>query len=441
MRVAMLSYHTCPLAILGGKDTGGMNVYVRELTRALGKLGVRVDVYTRSQDEHAPHISHDLGYGNRVVHVPAGPQVPLPKRELAGHLPKFVEHILDFAARKNFKYDLIHSHYWMSGVAARDLQAAWGAPVIQMFHTLGVMKQRIAQNAEEAEGSYRIEGEKQVIALADRIVAATVAELAQLQWLYDANPAKIAVIPPGVDTSHFYPIPADEAKEFIGIPPTDTMLLFVGRIEPLKGVDVLIKAIAQMRARGVLDQRHLCISIIGGDPHVSRDAMTAEMSRLHDLRLQNGLEDLVAFLGRRSQETLPYYYSAADAVIVPSHYESFGMVALEAMACGTPVVASQVGGLAFLVQDGVTGFHIPVGDADALCERLTLLLKDQSLRQKMAAQAVTFARSYAWGNIAERILTLYRQVAPHAPLTHTATAVLPRIYPPLADRPTQERQI
>jgi len=441
MRVAMLSYHTCPLAILGGKDTGGMNVYVRELTRALGKLGVRVDVYTRSQDEHAPHVSHDLGYGNRVVHVPAGPQVPLPKQELAAHLPKFVEHILDFAAKKNFKYDLIHSHYWMSGVAARDLQAAWGAPVIQMFHTLGVMKQRIAQNAEETEGSYRIEGEKQVIALADRIVAATVAELAQLQWLYDADPAKIVIIPPGVDSSHFYPIPADEAKEFIGIPTTDTMLLFVGRIEPLKGVDLLIEAIAQMRARGVLDHRRLCISIIGGDPHVSRDAMTAEMSRLHDLRLQNGLEDLVAFLGRRSQETLPYYYSAADAVIVPSHYESFGMVALEAMACGTPVVASQVGGLAFLVQDGVTGFHIPVGDVDALCERLTLLLEDQDLRREMAAQAVTFARSYAWENIAERILTLYRQVAPDAPLTHTAASVPPTIYPPLADQPTKERQV
>ncbi|RME08693.1 MAG: glycosyltransferase family 1 protein [Anaerolineae bacterium] len=422
MRIAMISYHTCPLAVLGGKDTGGMNVYVRELTRALGKMGVRVDVYTRSQDEHAPHVSHDLGYGNRVVHVPAGPQVPLPKQVLARHLPTFVEHILEFAARKNFRYDLIHSHYWMSGIAARDLKAAWDVPVIQMFHTLGEMKRRVAQSAEEAEGAYRIQGEREVIALADRIVAATTAELAQLQWLYGVDPAKIVVIPPGVDTGHFYPIPPDEAKEFIGIPASDTMLLYVGRIEPLKGVGLLIEAIGRMRARGGLDGRHLCISIIGGDPHVSREEMSAEMARLHDLRLQNGLEDLVTFLGRRGQDTLPYYYSAADAVVMPSYYESFGMVALEAMACGTPVVASQVGGLAFLVQDGETGFHIPVGDVEALADRLTRLLNDRRLRQRMAARAVEFARGYAWKNIAEQVFALYRQVAPHAPLTHTGSA-------------------
>ncbi|MBC8503234.1 MAG: glycosyltransferase, partial [Chloroflexi bacterium] len=184
MRVAMLSYHTCPLAILGRKDTGGMNVYVRELTRELGSMGISVDVYTRSQDEHVPHVSHDLGYGNRVVHVPAGPEVPLPKQELAEHLPTFVKNIVDFAEKKNLKYDLIHSHYWMSGIAARDLQAAWGVPVVHMFHTLGLMKQRIAQNPHEAEGDYRIEGEHKVLGLADRIIAATIAEQAQLQWLY-----------------------------------------------------------------------------------------------------------------------------------------------------------------------------------------------------------------------------------------------------------------
>jgi len=410
MRIAMLSYHTCPLAILGGKDTGGMNVYVRELTRELGRRGIAVDVYTRSQDEHVPQVSHDLGYGNRVVHVPAGPEIPLPKQELAEYLPTFVAHILHFAEKKGLHYDLIHSHYWLSGVAARDLKAAWGSPVVHMFHTLGVMKQRIARNAQEAEGEYRILGEREVINLADRIVAATKAEQAQLQWLYQANEQKIVVIPPGVDTCHFYPIPADEAKEYIGVRPDHQMLLFVGRIEPLKGVDTLIQALGLMAGQGALRDQPLCLAIIGGDPEASREAMTEEMSRLQALSTENGLDDFVTFLGRRSQETLPYYYSAAEVVIVPSHYESFGMVALEAMACGTPVVASQVGGLAFLVQDGETGYHIHVGDMDALNERLTTLLNDRQLRERLSQQATAFAQNYDWRIIASRILDLYKEV-------------------------------
>ena len=177
LHIAMLSYHTCPLAILGGKDTGGMNVYVRELTRQLGRMGVHVDVFTRSQDEHVPHVVHELGYGNRVVHVPAGPEVPMAKRELAEYIPQFVEGIEQFAAEKDIRYDLIHSHYWMSGLAAENLSDAWGGvPIVHMFHTLGEMKNRIARTDEEREGPYRIDGEKRVLARADRIVAATLAE-------------------------------------------------------------------------------------------------------------------------------------------------------------------------------------------------------------------------------------------------------------------------
>ncbi len=410
MRIAMLSYHTCPLAILGGKDTGGMNVYVRELTRKLGRLGIHIDVFTRSQDEHVPSVLHDLGYGNRVVHVPAGPQVPLPKQELADYIPTFSDYILEFAANKGCKYDLIHSHYWMSGIAARELQKVWDAPIIQMFHTLGLMKQRIAQNHEEAEGAYRINGEHEVLHLADRVVAATVAEMAQLQWLYHVDKEKIVVIPPGVDTSHFYPIPPDEAKAFIGVPADCRMLLFVGRIEPLKGVDTLIQAIARMWQKGDISRHNLCMSIVGGEPDVSREAMTEEMSRLTTLSSDYGIDDFVTFLGRRSQETLPYYYSAADVVIMPSHYESFGMVALEAMACGTPVIATQVGGLAFLVQDGETGYHIPVGDVEALSDRLINLLEDDALHARMSKKAAEFAQDYAWGKIADQMAELYQQV-------------------------------
>ncbi len=387
-----------------------MNVYVREVTRQLGAMGIHVDVFTRSQDEHVPHVLHDLGHGNRVVHIPAGPEVPLPKKELATYIPEFVEGIQDFTRTKEISYDLIHSHYWMSGLAALDLRESWDIPIVHMFHTLVLMKNRVAQTPGEIEGEYRLQGERRVLEIANRIVAATPAELAQLQWLYQADVRKVVVIPPGVDLCRFYPIPVDEAKEFIGVPPCEQMLLFVGRIEPLKGLDVLIEAIALMRQRGVFERYPFCLAVIGGDPEASSEAMSAEMSRLQTLREKNGLQDLVALLGKRAQDTLPYYYSAAEAVVVPSHYESFGMVALEAMACGTPVVASQVGGLAFLVQDGVTGFTVPVDEPQALADRLITLLVDSELRQRMGQQALVAARDYAWERVVVRLAALYTEM-------------------------------
>lgn len=410
MRIAMLSYHTCPLATLGGKDTGGMNVYVREITRKLGRLGIHVDVFTRSQDEHVPHVLHDLGYGNRVVHIPAGPEIPLPKKELSMHIDEFVNGIRSFTDIKEISYDLIHSHYWMSGIAAIELKAIWGIPFIQMFHTLVLMKNRVAQDPKDIEGEYRLDGENKILRAADRIVAATPAELAQLQWLYKSDVNRIVVIPPGVDTRHFYPISKDEAKEYIGVPPCEKMLLFVGRIEPLKGLDILLEAIAYLRKRGLFEENPFCLAVIGGDPDVSSDAMSVEMARIQALRGQYGLEELVTFLGKRSQDSLPYYYSAAEAVIVPSAYESFGMVALEAMACGTPVVASQVGGLAFLIEDNVTGFTVPVDEPEALAERISQLMSDPDLREQMSARAEIAARDYDWEKITTRLISLYSEV-------------------------------
>jgi len=406
LRVAMLSYHTCPLAILGGKDTGGMNVYVRELTRKLGQFGIHVDVFTRSQDEHVPHVLHDLGFGNRVVHIRSGPEVPLSKPELERYIPEFVAGIEEFTEIKGLKYDLIHSHYWLSGLAASKLKSKWGIPIVHMFHTLGLMKQRVARNDEEAEGDYRIRGEKEVIKASDRIIAATPAEMAQLQWLYHSFGSKIRIIPPGVDLSHFYPIPEDEAKEYVGVRPCDQVLLFVGRIEPLKGIDTLIKAIAIMREEEI----DVCLAVIGGETDTSEKCENEEMSRLRAIREEIGLVDLVAFLGKRSQDTLPYYYSAAEAVVVPSHYESFGMVALEAMACGTPVVASQVGGLAYLVQDGITGFTVPNDDPSALAKKLTKLLNSPELREEMCINATMFAHEYSWDNVTANVVDLYKDV-------------------------------
>jgi D-inositol-3-phosphate glycosyltransferase len=317
---------------------------------------------------------------------------------------------MQFSELKNIHYDLIHSHYWMSGLAALDLKDHWNIPIVHMFHTLGVMKQRVARSPEDVEDQARLEGEQDVLRKADRIVAATPAELAQLQWLYQGDSKKITVIPPGVDLSRFYPIPPDEAKEFIGIPPCERMLLFVGRIEPLKGIDTLIEAISLMRDRGELAKHPFCLAVIGGEPEGGSERIDQEMTRLQDLRKAFSLEDFVTFLGKRSQDTLPYYYSAVEAVVVPSQYESFGMVALESMACGTPVVASQVGGLAYLVQDGVTGYTVPASEPEALAERLTTLLQDEQLRLRMGKRAAEFAQQYGWNIIAERILNLYKEI-------------------------------
>jgi D-inositol-3-phosphate glycosyltransferase len=409
MNIAMLSYHTCPLATLGGKDTGGMNVYVRDLTRELGRLGIHVDVFTRSQDEHVPHVLHDLGYGNRVVHVPAGPEVPVQKGNLSDYVPEFVEGIKAFAAEKGIHYDVIHSHYWMSGLAAIPLSEAWGGvPIVQMFHTLGEMKNRIAQSEAEREAPARIAAEKKILARADRVVVATLAEQTQLRFLYKADDRKLEIIPPGVDTSHFYPIPSDEAKLFLGLLPEDRMVLFVGRIEPLKGVDTLIRAMACLQLKNAGHPVHL--AIIGGDPDVDPLDMTAEMTRLQNLSDELSMGQTVIFLGKRGQDTLPYYYSAAEVVVMPSHYESFGMVALEAMACGTPVIASDIGGLGFLVQDGETGYTIPDGEPDTMCEKLSLLLGDAQLRERMGRRAAEVAQSYAWENIAKQIVGIYQEL-------------------------------
>jgi D-inositol-3-phosphate glycosyltransferase len=298
----------------------------------------------------------------------------------------------------------------MSGLAGIELKKVWGVPIVHMFHTLVLMKNRVAQMPEDVEGGYRLDGERRVLKAADRIIAATPAELAQLQWLYQADVSKVVVVPPGVNLCRFYPIPKDEAAEYIGVPPCGRMLLFVGRIEPLKGLDVLIEAIGIIRQQGILEQNPFCLVIIGGEPDATSEKMSAEMARVQALRMEYGIEDLVAFLGKRSQDTLPYYYSAAEAVVVPSQYESFGMVALEAMACGTPVVASQVGGLAYLVQDGVTGFTVPVDDPRALAEHLTTLLSDPMLRQRMGEQARQAAQEYAWSRVVSRLIDVYSDI-------------------------------
>lgn len=406
-RVALLSVHTCPLALLGGKKTGGMNVYVRDFGRELGRLGIQVDVFTRSQDECQPRVKHDLGYGGRVIHIAAGPEEPIPVAQVADYLDEFSQGVLDFARSEDLRYDLIHSHYWLSGLVAEQLRAVWNVPIVHMFHTLGHMKNRIALSESERAPQERLDGEVHVMQVADRLVAATPAERGQLIELYGADPAKIEVISPGVDLEHFRPIPKAIAKQRVGIPCSDNSILFVGRIEPLKGIDTLLEAVALLQERQPELMQHTCVAIVGGDPWA--DSPDAEMARLQELRTQLGLHHIVTFLGAKDHEVLPSYYSAAAMVVMPSHYESFGMVALEAMSAGTPVIASEVGGLAHLVQHGRTGFLAPMRNPGALADLILELLTNRPLRQELGQQAHMYAQEFGWNRIAEQMLGVYAQ--------------------------------
>lgn len=403
-RIAILSVHTSPLATLGGKKTGGMNVYVRELSRELGRRGVEIDIYTRIAQPNQERIVR-LDDNVRVIHLPAGPFKFLSTSAIYPHLPAFIEAMLAFVAEERQTYDVIYSHYWLSGWVAHELRAQWNIPVVQMFHTLGRMKNRIAQEPGQAEADIRIFTETDVMSWADRLIAATPAERAQLLWLYRADQRKIEIVPPGVDLARFYPVDPREAKARIGMREDDRILLFVGRIEPLKGVDNILRAVALLNDDDPLLLRNVCAIVIGGD--VESASLDDELLRLIALRDELAVQDRVCFLGARSQDALQDYYCAAEVLIMPSDYESFGMVALEAMACGTPVIASEIGGLAFLVQDGVNGFHVPTREPAALAARIQQVLADDSLRAVISQAARNTAQDYDWAVIGDRLMAIF----------------------------------
>ncbi len=407
-RIAMLSVHTCPMAALGGKETGGMNVYVRELSRELGAQNLSVDIYTRSQDPSRERV-RELWPNVRVVHLPAGPQRPYSKNLVFEHLPQFVSELRRYAAAERISYDLVHSHYWLSGWVARELARERCLPTVHMFHTLGRMKDSVARSAAEKETDTRIQVEHELVRDMDRLVAATSLDKAQMVELYGADPAKIEVIPLGVDLAMFRPIPRDEAMRAIGLDLSRQrrLILFVGRMDPLKGLDDLLHAICKLTDLAPELTKDLCLAVIGGDVDENGAGQNAELECLDKLKREVGVDDLIAYLGSRAQDTLPYYYSAADVCVVPSHYESFGLVALEAMACGTPVIASRVGGLQTTVEDGVTGLLVPAGNADALAESLKLILLDHELRARLALNAREKAQSYTWRAVADRVLRVY----------------------------------
>jgi D-inositol-3-phosphate glycosyltransferase len=405
LRVAMLSVHTCPLAALGGKETGGMNVYVREVSRELGRMGVAVDVFTRSQNASIPRVVQ-LGEGARVIHLPAGDEAPMARERVYDHLDEFVDGVEAWRIAGSIDYDLIHAHYWLSGVAALTLKARWSAPVLQMFHTLGRLKNRVARSAAELEPRVRLEEETRIVSGADRIVAANVVERAELLRDYGAHASRIATIPCGVDTDLFRPGDRAEARRGLGLDERP-VLLWVGRIAPIKGLDTLLDAVARLSATGQSPR----LLIVGGEADEPANGHEASLRRrIERLRL----EDTVRFIGPQPQSVLPVYYVAADVTVLPSYYESFGMVALEAMACGSPVIASRVGGLVTTVRDGVTGFLVPDSDVPALAERIESLIADPELRWRVGREGVRWAAQHRWPCVAEAVCREYASLEARA---------------------------
>ncbi len=407
-RIAMLSIHSCPLAALGGKETGGMNVYIRELSKALAEKGCTVDIFTRSMNRLVPAVVPFVE-GVRIVHLKAGPESPYDKNRVWFHLPEFMDNLEQFRLGENISYRLIHSHYWLSGWVGARLGKRWGVPQLHMFHTLGYFKNRATKSLGGQEPEVRLQVEQQLIAASDHITVSSQREKVDMIWTYGAQPDRITVVPCGVDTQMFRPLDSSASKKHLSLP-DKKLILFVGRIDPVKGIDTLLKAMVMVRQEMGSDYNAELL-IVGGDKDSTDYSQDSEISRLKRMTAELNLENTVTFLGSQRQDRLPYYYSAAEVCVLPSRYESFGMVALEAMACGTPVIASQVGGLSSLIQDERCGFVVPEGNEKALAEKICLLLGNPSLRETMGWNARERSLLYGWHAIADRILEIYRTLS------------------------------
>jgi len=404
-RVAMFSVHSCPLAPLGGRETGGMNVYVRELSRLLGQQGIAVDVYTRRQDPWEPTVVN-FGPQARVIHLHAGPAAPYAKHRVWDHLPEFVEGVLAFATSQDLRYDLLHSHYWLSGWVALQLRQLWSLPMVHMSHTLGYPKNAAAQQVWEQEPPRRLQVEYEVLKRSDALVAESPASKQHMVQEYGVDAARVQIIPCGVDTTLFRPQDQQQARRALALPEAAPVVLFVGRLQPLKGLDTLLRAVHLVRQQSPTLQVLIVGGGVGeGDPHEAE-----ELGRLRGLAEHLALTPHLAFIKAQPQETLAQYYAAADVFVIPSHYESFGLVVLEAMACGIPVVASRVGGLASTVVHERTGLLAPVGDWHAFAQAIIRMLASPMLRDMYGHAGVQRAQTYAWRRVVERNVQLYHRL-------------------------------
>ena len=397
-RAAILAYHSSPLLEPGAGDSGGMTIFVRELTGALSRRGLCTDVYTRATGigDRVTQLSDDV----RVIAIDAGPPGSLTKEELPAYIEDFATGIRAFAAGQRISYDIVHSHYWHSGVAGTILADAWRVPLVHSHHTLGLVKNRYLAPGDSPEPETRLAGERKVIEGSDVLVASTDEEWEQLSCLYGAQHDRLKTVHPGVDHEVFTPGDMDAARRELGLDDRLTAL-YVGRIQPLKGLELAIRSVEQLVP--ALDRR-VSLWIVGG---ASGSGGDEEVARLKRLVVDLHLEDVVRFLGPQPHSRLPSFYRAADALVVCSHSESFGLAALEAHACGTPVVATPVGGLAHIVADGESGFLVDTREPATFAGRLKTLLADDDLRSSFSVAAARRAQSFSWENTADELHSLY----------------------------------
>lgn len=400
LKIAMLSLHSSPVGPVGTQNTGGMSIYVRELARWLGRAGHHVDIYTCAGEGPEQTVL----YPNvRLMTVGQGHFAHITKEQLPNHLPQLFQSVEQCRRNLETTYDVIHSHYWISGVVGAMAQSQWQCPQMMMFHTLGAAKNRT--QSSEYESALRLGHEQWLVAAVDHIVVPTQLERDHLVSLYHTHSAKISVIPCGVNLELFHPGNRQAARQQLGLTPQDEVVLYVGRFAPLKGVDTLIRAAARLQPT----HPHLKWFIVGGD-----DPDDAASRNLLSLVEQLNLQQVVDFKGRIAQHHLPTYYRAADLMALPSHYESFGLVVLEALACGTPVVATAVGAAADLIQQGVNGTLISAPDPHALAEGVARIL---SADQRPAPQhVVASVQTYGWQAVASAIAQVQQTlVAAHDP--------------------------
>ncbi len=403
-RVAIVSLHTSPLDQPGSGDSGGMNVFIREAAARLSALGVDADVFTRCRGGGGSEVQ-ELSGGSRLIRVKAGPCSPVPKEDLPRFLPEFLGGVLARARREERRYDLVHTHYWLSGWIGRSTKQIWNVPLVASFHTLGKVKNYSLARDEPPEPGVRLAGEEQVIADADRIMAATPSEASQLVGLYRADPERIRLVPPGVDHTVFFPRDRDAARSRLHLSGV-RLALFVGRLQAHKGPDIAVRALAEAVARDPASTRDVVLAIVGGPSGASHGA---EVAHLMDLAGALGIGERVMLFPPQPQARLADFYAGADVVLVPSRSESFGLVALEAQACGTPVVAAAVGGLRYVVRDNVTGFLVEGHDPADHADRLLALLRDPALVRSMGSRGVERSTRFSWDATAAEILSVYRE--------------------------------